>query len=196
MLTLPAKVRRKKQPYLYIRSKLSRRNLRKQAILFFGEIRQFMEERGIELTGPGFMRYRAVERNGDLDIEFGYFTDRLHPVAGPVRSGILPAGTFVSVQWTGPFEHLPDVNAMLSGWAAHNGVEWAATETPGGTEFGCRLEIYHVSSRHVSDARAFRTEIAMMTRSPGEQLASESAQLGAPSAPSLSHFAMASCRNE
>jgi effector-binding domain-containing protein len=189
MLTLPAKVRRKKQPYLYIRSRLSRRNLRKQAVLFYGELRDFIASRGITDVGPGFMRYMAVDRNGGLDMEFGYFTDRLHAGGGPVRAGMLPSGTFMSMEWTGPFEKLRDVNAMLNGWAEHNAIEWDSVETTDGVAYGCRIEIYHVTPRHVSNPEEFRTEVAIMVRPVSEHPAIDApAQLGAGSASSFSHL--------
>lgn len=197
MLTLPAKVRRKKQPYLYIRSRLSRRNLAKQAILFYGELRDFVAARGITGVGPGFMRYMAVDHDGGLDMEFGYFTDRLHSGGGPVRSSMLPSGTFMSMQWNGPFEKLRDVNAMLKGWADHNGVEWDMVETPDGVGYGCRIEIYHVTPRHVANPEQYRTEVAIMVRPVAESPAvGEPAQLGAGSASSFSHLPMDSWRNE
>ena len=191
MLTLPAKVRRKKQPYLYIRSRLSRRNLRKQAVLFYGELRDFIASRGITDAGPGFMRYLAVGRGGELDMEFGYFTDRLHSGGGPVRASMLPSGTFMSMEWTGPFEKLRDVNAMLNGWADHNGVEWDTAETTDGVGYGCRIEIYHVTQRHVSNPQQFRTEVAIMVRPVAEHPAiDDPAQLGEGSASSFSHLPM------
>jgi effector-binding domain-containing protein len=197
MLTLPAKVRRKKQPYLYLRSRLSRRNLRKQAILFYGELRDFIAAKGIVLTGPGFMRYMTVQQDGELDMEFGYFTDRLYSGGGPIRAGVLPSGTFMSTHWTGPFENVPDVNAMLEGWADHNGVEWDAAETPEGTSYGCRIEIYHVTPRHISDPMQFRTEVAIMVRSAAEtKAAPETDHSGLGNAPSFSHLAIDNWRNE
>ena len=197
MLTLPAKVRRKKQPYLFIKTRVSRRSLVKQATVYFGELREFIAARGIGGVGPAFMRYIAVEQNGELDVEFGYFTDRVHQGGGPVRAGILPSGTFMSTQWTGPFENVHDVNAMLNGWADHNSVAWDAAETPDGTRFGCRIEIFHVTPRHVSDPRQFRTEIAIMVRpaSDGQSL-SETVQPGLGSAASFSHLPIDNWRNE
>ena len=175
-------------------SRLTRRNLRKQAILFYGELRDFIAARGISGAGPGFMRYVAVHGDGGLDIEFGYFTDRLHPGGGPVRGGVLPSGVFMSTQWTGPFERVADVNAMLNGWADHNGIKWEASRTPDSTSYGCRIEIYHVTPRHVSDPEQFRTEVAIMISS-AENPASP-IQPGADSAGSFSHLAMASWRKE
>lgn len=114
------------------------------------------------------MRYLSVGRDGQLDIEFGYFTGRLHPGGGPVRSGVLPSGTFVSAEWQGPYDKLPEVNAMLPGWAQHSGVELDITETDDVTYYGCRAEIYHMTPRFTDDPAKYRTEIILLTRPSSE----------------------------
>jgi effector-binding domain-containing protein len=164
MLTLPAKTRRKKQPFISMRSQMTRRNLARQAILFFSELRDFIAARAIDDAGPGFMRYLSTSRDGELDMEVGYLTGRLHPGGGPIRSGILPSGTYLGAEWVGPFEKLPEINAMLPGWAAHTGIELDIEETDERTAYGCRLEIYHVTPKHTLDAAKFRTEILVLTR--------------------------------
>jgi effector-binding domain-containing protein len=162
MLTLPAKTRRKKQPYLSIRSQLQRRNLRRQAMLFFSELRDFIAARAIDDMGPGFLRYHTMSSDGELDIEFGYFTSRVHQGGGPFRSGVLPAGPFMTAEWTGPYERLTDIHAMLPGWAAENGVNWQMRQDGNETSYGCRLEIFHRTPRHVEDPAQYRTEIAIL----------------------------------
>ena len=42
-------------------------------------------------------------------MEFGYLTSRVHAAGGPVRSGILPSGMFMTAEWTGPYERLVEV---------------------------------------------------------------------------------------
>ncbi|MBX9458655.1 MAG: hypothetical protein KL863_22855 [Rhizobium sp.] len=189
MLTLPLKVRRKKQPYLSMRSQLSRRNLRRQATLFFAELRDFIASRGIDDAGPGFMRYLSIGRDGDMDMEFGYFTGRLHAGAGPVRSGVLPAGTFMTTEWTGPYEKLDEVSAMLPGWAEYTGVDLDARDMAGGIAYGCRLKIFHVSPRHVDDPSRYRTEIAVLVRSAEAGTVDGPVQPGAGREASFSHLA-------
>lgn len=198
MLTLPARTRRKKQPYLSIRSQLTRRNLRRQATLFFSELRDFMAARAIEDIGPAFMRYFSIGSDGELDMEFGYFTTRLHAGGGPVRSGTLPPGIFLLTEWTGPYENIAEVNAMLLGWARHCGVELDATQADDDTVYGCRLEIFHVTPRHTDDPGRFRSEIAVMVRpaTVDAGAAERLVQPGAGSAPSFSHLPMGNWRNE
>ena len=162
MLTLPAKTRRKKQPYLSIRSRLPRRNLLRLSTLFFAELREFIAAREIEDTGPPFLRYLSIAGDGELEVEFGFFTTRVHQGGGPFRSGVLPAGPFMTAVWMGPYECLNDVHAMLPGWAAENGVKWHMHQAENETSYGCRLEIFHKTPRHVEDPAHYRTEIAIL----------------------------------
>ena len=196
MLTLPAKARRKKQPYLSIRSRLVRRNLRRQAILFFSELRDYMARLGVDDAGPAFVRYLSIGSDGEMEGEFGYFTCRLHAGSGPIRPGVLPAGTFVTMVWTGPYERLPEVHAMLPGWARHSGIEFDATEAANGVAYACRMEIFHVTPRHIEDSEQFRTEIAILARSAADGVPERVVQPGEGSAPSFSHLPMGNWRNE
>lgn len=166
MLTLPAKTRRKKQPFVAIRAQMVQRNLVRQARLFYSEVREFVTARGIDDVGPPFARYHTISRDGELTMEFGFLTGRAHAGAGPIRSGVLPAGTFLSSEWIGPFEKLPEINAMLPGWALHAGIELDMVETTERTTYACRLEVFHVTPRHTDDIEKFRTEILVLTR-PG-----------------------------
>lgn len=189
MLTLPAKVRRKKQPYLAIRSQLLRRHLQRQATVFFTELRQHMNGRGIDDAGPGFLRYVRVGQDGEHEMEFGYFTDRVHAGSGPIRSGILPAGTFMSSEWVGPYDKLAEVNAMWPAWVQYTGADLDINETDAGIDYACRLKIFHVSPRHTQNPAEFRTEIAIMMRSGVEAGVSERMHHpGAGKAPSFEHF--------
>jgi effector-binding domain-containing protein len=165
MLTLPAKSRRRKQPYLSLRSQLPARNIKRAGIVFYTELRNFLAQKGINDSGPGFLRYLSVGKNGELDMEFGYFTERQHPGAGPVRSGQLPSGLFVSARWNGPYENLNEAEAMVTGWAHHSNIALDTTETDTGLDYGCRLAIFHVSPKHTEDLGALVTEIAILTRS-------------------------------
>ena len=168
MLTLPVKNRRKKQPYLAIRSRLVNRQILKQAQLFLPEIRKFMHEAGIADFGPSFFRYNAISPAGEIDMEFGHFTDKLYTGSGPIRAGILPGGSFVSVAWTGHWEKLPDVSAMLMGWGEMKGVGWDCASTEAGLIFGCRIDIFHTSAPDKPNPGESRTEVALMLKADAD----------------------------
>jgi hypothetical protein len=169
MLSLPVRNRRKKQPYLAVRSRLFSRQIAKQSQLFLPEVRNFINQEGIAYTGPAFLRYNTISQTGEMDIEFGHFTDRLYAGSGPIRAGILPAGSFMSVTWEGHYNKLSDVNAMLMGWANIKGIEWDRVSTDAGIFYGCRIDIFHRSIAHSANPEQWRTEIAIMLKgSSGE----------------------------
>jgi effector-binding domain-containing protein len=164
MLTLPVKQRRRKQPYLAIRSRLTARQLPKQAQHFIPEVRKFMRERGIEDIGPSFFRYSMVSGSKEMEIEFGHFTDKVYPGAGPIRSGVLPGGSFMSVTWTGHYSHLTDVHAMLLGWGHMKDVEWDVETIEDRQYFGCRIDVFHKSMRNEPNPDNWVTELAVQLK--------------------------------
>jgi hypothetical protein len=167
-LTLPSKSRRKKQPYLAIRSKLTARQAETQARLFFPELRAFFEARAIRDLGPAFIRYNMVNDKHEMDMEFGFFTTRLHTGSGPVRAGIMPGGTFYTVIFTGHHRRVPDAERMLLGWGKMSGIDWDSATTEGGDFFGCRLDIFRRHEGNEPDSDNWETEIAVMIRGTRE----------------------------
>lgn len=162
MMTLPAKIRRKKQPYLAIRSRLFRRQIEKQALLFMSEIRGYLEGQGIEDFGPSFVRYNVFDENGEGDMEFGFFTERQLVAPSPIRSGVLPGGMFTSTTWHGDYERLPDVNTLLLGWGNMTNLQWECATVDQAGFRGCRLMIFHKTSRTEADPKDWMTELAFM----------------------------------
>lgn len=161
MMTLPVKVRRKKQPYVAIRSRLFRKQIEKQALLFMSEVRGYLEGNSISFDVP-FIRYNAFDADGEGDMEFGFFTERQHTVPGPMRSGILPGGTFTSTTWRGDYERLPEVNTLLLGWGNMTNIEWECAVLDQGGFQGCRMIIFHKTSRHEEDPSNWLTELAIL----------------------------------
>lgn len=164
MLSLPVRNRRKKQPYLAIRSRLFSRQIVKQSQLFLPEVRNFMQAEGIAHGGPAFFRYNTISPTGEMDIEFGHFTDKLYAGGGPIRAGILPGGSFMSVTWEGHYNKLSDVDAMLMGWADIKGVEWDCASTEVGVFYGCRIDIFHKTELDDPAPEQWQTEIAIMLK--------------------------------
>jgi hypothetical protein len=162
MLTLPVKTRRKKQPYVAIRSRLFRRQIEKQALLFFSEVRDYLGKQQIEDFGPPFLRFNAFDANGEGDMEFGFFTERQHVVPSPIRSGVLPGGLFTSTTWRGDYDRLSEVNTMLLGWGSMTNVEWEHAMLDSGGFNGCRMAIFHKTSRTEPKPEDWVTELAIL----------------------------------
>lgn len=162
MLTLPIRVRRKKQPYVAIRSRLTKRQVRKQATLFLPEVRDYLDKQGIEDYGPAFMRFNTLGGTEEGDMEFGYFTDKQYVVPYPMRSGMLPGGTYSSITWHGDYEKFTDVTTLLLGWGEMNDIEWETARFDAAGFDGCRLAIFHRTPRTAPNPDDWTTELVML----------------------------------
>ncbi len=162
MLTLPRTTERAAQPYVAVRRKVS--------IPFDGAIGPAMDElfgalkgRGIEPSGPVFFKYNVI-RMPELEIEFAVPTALQVADAGPLVSGVLPAGRYAEVTYLGHYDDLMDVNAVLIGWAKERGLAWDATAAADGDHFACRMEIYLNSPDEEPDPTKWETTVAIKVR--------------------------------
>ena len=106
----------------------------------FEELFAAFARAGVEADGAEFIKYNLIDMPR-LEIEVGMTTDAPIPPTGRLIRGTLPAGKYVSLTYTGPYEHLMDVTAMLVGWAKEKGLTWDSQPTPAGERFACRLEM-------------------------------------------------------
>ena len=106
-----------------------------------GAAQAYLEAQGITDFGPAIFKYNRVQMPG-LEIDFGFLTPTRLPAAPELVSGELPAGTYATLTYTGPYDDLIEVNAVLIGWAAHKGIQWDATPSPDGDLFASRVEFY------------------------------------------------------
>jgi hypothetical protein len=167
MLSLPTKVRRKKQPYIAIRSRLVRRQMERQAIVFLTELRGYTETHGITDLGPAYFRFNAFEESREAAMEFGYFTDKQYSVPYPMRSGLMPGGTFTTTTWHGDYSKLDDVNMLLLGWGDITKVQWENSQLDGTGFEGCRLAIFHKTRRIEPIPDNWITELAILHKATG-----------------------------
>ncbi|MDC9824802.1 GyrI-like domain-containing protein [Devosia sp. ZB163] len=140
MLTQPRIIERQAQPYAAVRTSLT--------IPFgeaipgaLGKLFQTLESKGIEPRGPVFFKYNFINMP-ELEIDFSVPVATNGPIGGGVVTGVLPAGRYAEVTYTGHYDGLIDANAALIGWARDNGIRWDAIETPEGDTFVARLETY------------------------------------------------------
>jgi hypothetical protein len=160
MLTLPERVRFKKQPYLSLRSRLNARQLMTQAQVFLAEVRSELQSQQVTDYGRAFFRFNLFAPNGEMEIEFGYFTPRLLPAKTPFRSAYMPGGLFMSVQWSGPYDRLREVHSMLRGWMGVMGCPPEQNPGADGMAYACCLNIFHRSMLHDPDPANWITQVA------------------------------------
>ena len=117
------------QPCLAIHAHVtSEEEFRRAADRGFPELFGWLAERGIEPSGPLFIRYVALDDAGEpLDIELG--VPVAPGVAGDerVQAGELPAGRWATFLHVGPYDHAtePDLaagRATLQAWMDAQGL--------------------------------------------------------------------------
>lgn len=162
MLTLPKIVDRDAQPYLAIKQQVT---IPFDAVVdrVLPELFGWLGSHGVAPTGALFFKYNSVKMP-ELELEFGV------PVApgtkGDARMvlGMLPAGRYATTTYTGPYDKLMDVNAVLIGWAKETGVDWDSHDTTESEAFACRMEIYLTDPADEPDPNKWQTEVAIKVK--------------------------------
>jgi effector-binding domain-containing protein len=113
---------------------------------------------GVEPDGMEFIKFNLIDMPR-LEIEVGQTTDAAIPLSGRLVKGHLPGGRYVSLAYTGPYEDLMDVTAMLVGWAKEKGLKWDSVHTPCGESFACRLEVYDNNPSTEPDTGKLQTSL-------------------------------------
>ena len=103
------------------------------------ELRTWVKQHGIADEGPFFLRYHVIDMNGPMDIEVGFMVSAHLPGNERVKPGMLPAGRYASLIYTGSGMA---GNKALIGWAQENGIAWDRWDDAAGDAFRCRYEAY------------------------------------------------------
>jgi effector-binding domain-containing protein len=152
----PMIVQRAEQPYVGRRESVTMTEFARVADhlpTMFG----WLAERGVQITGAPFFRYRVIDMSAELVVEAGI------PVAGDVQVDdptfvdTLPAGRYATVTHIGHPDELMAVTARLLDWGREQGLDWDVTETLEGEVWGCRLEILMTNPVEEPDMHKWET---------------------------------------
>jgi effector-binding domain-containing protein len=127
----------------------------------FDEVFAWLGQQGIEPAGAPFIRYHVINMETKLDVEMAV------PVTGNVAGngrivrGVLPAGRYASLLYTGDYSGLMHANSVLIGWARDNGITWDNWQTEQGDAFGSRIETYITDPGNEPDPSKWETEVAI-----------------------------------
>lgn len=157
MLTIPQIIHRTAQRYIAVRLPVS--------IPFDAEMEPAFDElfaafanAGVAPDGMEFIKYNVIDMPR-LEIEVGMTTGADIPLSGRLVEGELAAGRYISLSYTGPYDGLMDVTAMLVGWAKEKGLKWDSHDTPKGEAFACRLEVFDNNPSIEPDPAKLRTTL-------------------------------------
>ncbi len=120
----------------------------------------WLNRHDIEPAGASLVRYHVINMEGLLDIEMGV------PVAAPVsgdeqvKAGVIPAGRYASLVYTGVSNGIAGNGALLK-WGAEQGLAWDRWDVPEGDAFGGRYESLLSDPDAEPDMAKWQTEVAI-----------------------------------
>ncbi len=157
MLGDPVVIERSKQPYAAIKAFVTMGTIGTVLPALHPQVANWLRVRDITRVGGPFFKFNVIDMERQLEVEVGW------PVATEITghdrvlAGVLPAGRYASVVYTGHPDGLIDATRDLLEWAAREGLEWDVSRTPEGDRWGARLEI---SRTEGPDMSKWETELA------------------------------------
>ena len=160
MFTEPMLEDRSEQHYMGIRTQTAMTALGDVIPQLLDEVYSWLEKQSVAPAGAPLMRYHVIDMAGKLDIELGV------PVASAlsgddhVALGVLPAGRYGTLIYTGITNGVQGNKALLD-WAAEHGIMWDTYESDKGDGFGARYESYLTDPADEPDQAKWETEVAI-----------------------------------
>jgi effector-binding domain-containing protein len=142
MLGDPAVIERSEEPYVAIKALVTMDTIGSVLPGLHPEVRNWLRERDTTPAGPPFFKFDVIDMERQLEVEVGWPVGAEMKGDDPVLAGVLPAGRYASVLYTGHPDGLLDATRDLLEWAAGLGLEFDVTRTPEGDRWAARLEIY------------------------------------------------------
>ena len=161
MITGPKLEDRAEQPYVAIRTQVTMQDWGTAIPQLLGEVQAWLEKRGAAPAGAPFIRYRVINMAAKLDIELGFPVASAASGDARVSAGVLPAGRYASLVYTGDYAGLVGANAALLDWGAEKGLVWDSWAADNGDAFGARFESYLTDPGTEPDPAKWETEVAI-----------------------------------
>lgn len=158
------------QPYLAIPAHVTTEaEFRRAADSGFPELFGWLQEHGVEPSGPLFIRYLVFDEEGTpLEIELAVPVAEEVPGDGRGKADVLPPGRYVTLLHVGPYRSTtaPDLGtaqAALRDWTNEQGIALDSRETDRGSALGGCVEHYLVGPAEEPDHSKWETELAYLT---------------------------------
>jgi effector-binding domain-containing protein len=148
------------QPYVAIKAQVTMQNMAAILPPLMPQVFGWLGERNIPPAGAPFWKYDVIDMARLLEVEVGV------PVSAPVDgdervlAGVLPAGRYATVRYTGHPDGLIGVVASLLEWASEEGLTWDMTNIQDGERWAARLEIYETDPAVEPDMNKWTTQLA------------------------------------
>lgn len=160
MFTQPRIDERPAQHYMGIRLWTPMHALPQVIPQLVDEMFGWLQQQGIEPAGPPLQRFHIINMETELEIEIGVLVAA--PVAGDerVKPGIIPAGRYASLIYTGVQNGIPG-NGLLIDWAKENGIEFDTYPSDKGDGFTARVEYFLEGPEDDPDPATWDNEVAI-----------------------------------
>ncbi|MCF3963041.1 GyrI-like domain-containing protein [Streptomyces fuscigenes] len=158
----PRVVTRARQPYVGVRRLVTMDTVGEVARRL-PELVGWVEDRGMRLAGPPFLRYHSLDAVAEMEVEAGVplaSAELTSRATGDMRAGTVPGGRYAVAVHLGPPADLPEATRRMLEWADAEGHVWDMTESGGTQRWGSRTESYLTDPREEPDPRRHRTELA------------------------------------
>ena len=130
---------RPETPYMGVRFIAPYSGMSPQIALARRELLNWFKAQGIVPSAPPFLRYHVIDMKGEMDLEYGIPLETLLSGSDPVKAGMLPAGRYVSLIYSGGgFQG----NKTLIEGARAQGLMFERWDTEKGDNFRCRCETF------------------------------------------------------
>ena len=160
MIGQPKVDERSEQPYVGIRVQVPMQKFPQVIPQLLDELFGWLGKQGIAPAGAPFMRYHVINMSAAMDIEMGVPVATSVTGDGRVSAGVIPAGRYASLVYTGNKNGIKG-NAALLEWGAKNGLVWDRWEAENGDGFGARVEFYLTDPADEPDQAKWQTEVAI-----------------------------------
>jgi effector-binding domain-containing protein len=160
MIGKPKVENRDAQRYVGIRTEVPMRQLPEVIPQLLGEVFAWLGKQGIAPAGAPFIRYHVINMESKMDIEMGVPVTSALSGDGRISAGVLPAGRYAALVYTG-VRNGTKANKALLDWAAEKGIVWDRWEAKNGDGFGARLESYLTDPEEEPEQAKWETEVAI-----------------------------------
>ena len=160
IMTEPKLEERSKQPYMGVRTQVPIRRLKNVIPKLLAEVFDWLGKQSLDPTGPPFIRYHVIDMQGLMDVEMGVPVASILSGDGRISPGVLPAGRYASLIYTGLKNGIKG-NAALLDWAKEQGIRWDRWDDEKGDAFGSRVEFFITDPDDEPDPKKWETEVAI-----------------------------------
>ena len=128
--------------YIGVRTQVSLEEFGPSIPRLHQEAMAYMQQQNVQPDGAPIVRYNVINMETKLDVTICWPVAKTISGNGRVEPGVLPAGRYATVLYTGDYSGLRQATGNLIDWAKASGIEWDRWDDPNGDAFRSRYESY------------------------------------------------------